>query len=96
MKHYKSIITAAVIAILGITAGAGLKFYSILHTKSEDILGTLESSIDSGRCGLICRIRIATKAAPRAPPSTALLNIRKYRTGRSYAGSEHRGDHPIY
>ena len=48
MKHYKSIITAAVIAILGITAGAGLKFYSILHTKSEDILGTLESSIDSG------------------------------------------------
>ena len=30
-----------------------------------------------GRCGLICRTRIATNAAPRAPPSTALLNIRR-------------------
>lgn len=48
MKHYKSIITAVVIAILGIAAGAGLKVYSVLHTKSEDILGTIESSIDSG------------------------------------------------
>lgn len=36
------------LAILGIAAGAGLKVYSILHTKSEDILGTIESSIDSG------------------------------------------------
>ncbi len=36
------------LAILGIAAGAGLKVYTILHTKSEDILGTIESSIDSG------------------------------------------------
>lgn len=48
MKHYKSIATVVAIAIIGIAAGAGLKFYSILHTKSEDILGTLESSIDTG------------------------------------------------
>jgi len=48
MKHYKSIITVVAIAILGIAAGAGIKVYSILHTKSEDILGTIESSIDSG------------------------------------------------
>ena len=43
MKHYKSIITVVAIAILGIAAGAGIKVYSILHTKSEDILGTIES-----------------------------------------------------
>jgi len=36
------------LAILGIAAGVGLKVYTILHTKSEDILGTIESSIDSG------------------------------------------------
>lgn len=36
------------LAILGIAAGVGLKAYTILHTKSEDILGTIESSIDSG------------------------------------------------
>ncbi|MDY9921956.1 MAG: LCP family protein [Synergistota bacterium] len=48
MKHSKSIIMIVLLAILGIAAGAGLKVYSILHTKSEDILGTIESSIDSG------------------------------------------------
>ncbi len=48
MKHYKSIIMIVLLAILGIAAGAGLKIYTILHTKSEDILGTIESSIDSG------------------------------------------------
>ncbi len=48
MKHSKSIIMIVLLAILGIAAGAGLKVYTILHTKSEDILGTIESSIDSG------------------------------------------------
>jgi len=48
LKHYKSIIMIVLLAILGIAAGAGLKIYTILHTKSEDILGTIESSIDSG------------------------------------------------
>lgn len=35
------------LAILGITAGIGLKAYSVFHTKSKDILGTIESSIDT-------------------------------------------------
>ena len=48
MKHSKSIVMIVLLAILGIAAGAGLKVYTILHTKSEDILGTIESSIDSG------------------------------------------------
>lgn len=48
MKHYKSMIMIVLLAILGIAAGVGLKAYTILHTKSEDILGTIESSIDSG------------------------------------------------
>ncbi len=48
MKLSKSIIMIVLLAILGIAAGAGLKVYTILHTKSEDILGTIESSIDSG------------------------------------------------
>lgn len=48
MKHSKSVIMIVLLAILGIAAGAGLKVYTILHTKSEDILGTIEGSIDSG------------------------------------------------
>lgn len=48
MKHSKSIIIIVLLAILGIAAGAGLKVYTILHTKSEDLLGAIESSIDSG------------------------------------------------
>jgi len=44
----KSIIMIIALAILGIAAGAGLKLYTILHTKSEDILGTIVSSIDTG------------------------------------------------
>ncbi len=48
MKRYKSILTVVAIAILGIAAGAGIKVYSILHTKSADILDAIESSIDSG------------------------------------------------
>ena len=48
LKHSKSIVMIVLLAILGIAAGAGLKVYTILHTKSEDILGTIESSIDSG------------------------------------------------
>ena len=48
MKHSKSIIMIVLLAVLGIAAGVGLKVYTILHTKSEDILGTIESSIDSG------------------------------------------------
>ncbi len=48
MKQYKSMIMVLIFAVLGIAAGAGLKVYSVLHTKSEDILGTIESSIDSG------------------------------------------------
>ena len=48
MKHSKTIIIIVLLAILGIAAGAGLKVYTILHTKSEDLLGAIESSIDSG------------------------------------------------
>lgn len=48
MKRYKTIIIVAALAILGITAGAGLKVYSILHSKSQDILTAIQSSLDSG------------------------------------------------
>lgn len=48
MKHSKTIIIIVLLAIFGIAAGAGLKVYTILHTKSEDLLGAIESSIDSG------------------------------------------------
>jgi LCP family protein required for cell wall assembly len=48
LKHSKTIIIIVLLAIFGIAAGAGLKVYTILHTKSEDLLGAIESSIDSG------------------------------------------------
>ncbi|MDD4159422.1 MAG: LCP family protein [Synergistaceae bacterium] len=48
MKRSKTIILIVVLAIIGIAAGAGLKVYTILHTKSQDLFGTIESSIDSG------------------------------------------------
>lgn len=44
----KSLLIIILLAVFGVAAGAGLRIYTILHSKSEDILGTIESSIDSG------------------------------------------------
>ncbi len=48
MRFSKSLLIIILLAVLGIIAGAGFRVYTILHSKSGDILGALQGSVDSG------------------------------------------------
>jgi len=47
-KSYKSILVIILLAVLGIIAGAGFRIYTILHSKSGDILSAIQGTVDSG------------------------------------------------
>ena len=47
-KSTRSILIIILLAVTGIIAGAGFRIYTILHSKSGDILSAIQGSVDSG------------------------------------------------